>query len=233
MSTKAMFDSLAARMAERGAEVLDGGKAYRVHTNGSYAVVIRPPNVTLEPAAAAVARAYMAIAGFAQDAARVHADARLSVAGKAEDLAALATAAGSTIAEALATAGTGLEQARAELAREVAPVPIEPATAADAVIDSELRGLLRDMAPHDQMGRVREDMASCRALLRMPTGFLPQTVDFAREAWAAFNPTAPTATNAQQAATSWESARNAIGSAQDALRRLSAGRTGPVAAAAA
>lgn len=124
----------------------------------------------------------------------------------------------------LIEAGDALVFAEREAAKETAPLPIDAADAAQAVVDGELRGLLRALAPAEAMERVRADYASLKALLRVPVGFDAQLVSFAETVWQEANPRAPTSHPASRLAASWREARRVIGECIAVLTLLSNGR---------
>lgn len=222
-----VFDAVRDRVTERGAQAMpEGVIVVAVGNNRAY---LPPPDfdrLLLTFPAQRAGAALVALADFAREASDIRMSTRLTTGAKDEDVAKLARETRPKLEEILAEVDRALEAATLELARETAPVPIEPAAAADAVLDGELRGMLRQMAPADAMKRVRDDMASCRALLRLPVGFEPQLVDFARECWARFNPNAPTATRAQEQESSWREARSVVGRVLAALAQLAYGRQG-------
>lgn len=216
-----VFEAVRARCEERGARLLPAG-VIAVEVNGMAAVV--PPPADLETMATFPAQragaAVITLAEFAQAANRVMTDPRLTASAKAADVVELGKRERPKLAAILTEAGEALAAAEQALAKETTPVPIDPAGAADAVIDGELRGLLRAMALHQQMAAVRDEFAYCRAALRQPLGFDDALIKQAREWWAVLNPNAPAATEAAKAVASWRSARDCIGQCVAAFDRL-------------
>lgn len=224
---KEVFDAVADRVKERGGQIHPRGIiALRVGSQTSYIV---PPDfdalVLTFPAQRAGA-AVITLADFAQDANRIAESPRLTESAKSEDRAKLAKEFRPKLEAILDEVGAALDKARAAEAKDTVPVPISPADAADAILDTELRGLLRAKSPGEQMQAVRDEFAFCRALLRQPIGFEPAVIDFAKTCWAKFNPNAPQATAAASAAASWEEARKVVGQCLAALSQLSFGRSG-------
>jgi hypothetical protein len=177
-----------------------------------------------EPAQRA-ARAVLAVAEFAAKANTITESERLTATAKSADILDLARASAPELSGLLAAADAALEAAVLVERREVAPVPIEAADAAQSVVDVELRGILRAAGGlGEQISMVQQEFAICRATLRQPTGFPEPVIEHARKAWADFNPAKQTSTAAQRVAASWREARRIIGQAQHALNTLSSGR---------
>jgi hypothetical protein len=229
-----IFEAVDNRVRERGGQVLPRG-IYSFRVGGIHAVVTPANQDELfdEFPAQRIARAVLVVAEFAQEANKITESTRLTGIAKSEDVAKLAKQKAPELATLLEEAGAKVASADLAEAREVAPVPIEPADAAQSVVDVELRGILRAAGgTGDQIRMVQKEFAICRAVLRQPTGFSEPLIEFARSAWREFNPAAPTATKAAREAAQWREARRMIASAQHAMGKLSSGRSDAFAAAA-
>lgn len=235
-ATRKMADGLRARLVELGGQPVADERAVVFDVAGRTAALAipDPAEVPIEAAYAAASRALMTVGRFATDANAIHRDPRRSEVAKAEDLAALAGPAAADLQRELAAAGVEVERARLDVNRETAAAPVpRAADAVEAIADVEKRGLIRGLAVHDAMRIVEGDRAQCLALLREPSGFPAALIDHARASWARFEPGAALVSDAGARLSAWTGARDAIGAAVAAHARLSAGRGGPVAAAAA
>lgn len=235
-ATRKMAEGLRARLAELGGQPVADGRAVLFDVAGRTAAlaVPDPAEVPIEGCYAAASRALMRVGTFATAANAIHRDPRRSELAKAEDLAALAGPAAAELQRELAAAGVEVERARLDVNRETAAAPVaRAADAVEAIADVERRGLIRGLPLAEAMRAVQSDRGQCLALLREPGGFAPALIDHARASWARFEPGAALVSDAEVRLSAWTGARDAIAAAIAALARLSAGRTGPVAAAAA
>lgn len=169
-------------------------------------------------------RAIVVVAEFANKARAVFDSVRLTATGKQEDVRKLATETAPELNALLTEVGAALEAASAQAAKDLAPVPVPPADAAQAVMDVELRQIVRPMPVHDQMIFVRDNYAALLAVMRMPVGFDGQFLAYAQTIWAERNPNAKTMTNAVRLDKSWREARKQIAAAYAAFSKLSSGR---------
>lgn len=220
------YKALCDRCQERGASVLPRSVvAFRV---GGLTAMITPPDfdaLTETQPLHVLAKAVMAVATFAEAATKITESQRLTASAKSEDVAKLARESAPALVTLMTEADTALEAAVLVERREIAPVPIEAADAAQSVVDVELRGILRAAGgTGDQIRMVQKEFAICRAVLRQPTGFSEPLIDFARKAWADFNPAKQTSTLAHRQVASWREARQVVGQCQAAVNRLSSGR---------
>jgi hypothetical protein len=224
---KEVFEAVNDRCRERGAQVFPRGVLGL--SVGGFNAYISPPDfdalVLTFPAQRAGA-AVIALADFAMEAGKIAQSDRLTASAKSADIFTAAKAYRTKLETILDEVGTALDAALAAEARDTVPLPIEPAAAADAVLDAEMRQYARQQPPHEQMKLVRDNLGVCRAVLRQPLGFEAAVIDLAKKAWATFNPNAPTATAAAQQAASWREARGVVGQCLACLSQLSAGRSG-------
>lgn len=220
------YKALTERCKERGANVMPRHViAFRM---GGITAMISPPDfdaLTETQPLHVLAKAVMAVATFAEAATKITESQRLTASAKSEDVAKLARESAPALVTLMTEADTALEAAVLVERREIAPVPIEAADAAQSVVDVELRGILRAAGgTGDQIRMVQNEFAICRAVLRQPTGFTEPLIEYARRAWQEFNPAKQTSTIAQRQVASWRAARQIIGQCQSALNKLSSGR---------
>lgn len=222
MTVQAVYEAIHNQVKATGNEVLPRGVlGFRV---GGQQVYIPPPNFDelLHPMPANKAgAAIIAVGEFAQKAREIVTSTRLSPSGKDEDIRKLASQASPVLLGLLNEVGEALEETEALERKDLAPVPVPPADAAQAVVDVELRQITRAMPTHEQISFVRDNYAGLLAVMRQPIGFDGQFLDFARRIWAERNPNAKTMTDAMRMAKSWREARNQIGAAHAAFVKLS------------
>lgn len=227
------IENLHRRLEALGAEIHPRGLiGFKVAETAAMLIPIEP--TLSEPIPQdRVSEAVVGVGMFARAADEIMRDELRSGVGKDRALRELTAPLAARLNALLIEAGDALVGAEREAAKESAPLPIDAADAAQAVVDGELRGLLRALAPAEAMERVRADYASLKALLRVPVGFDAQLVSFAEAMWAESNPRAPTSHPASRLAASWREARRIIGECVAIVTLLSNGRMPAVLPAAA
>jgi hypothetical protein len=235
MNQTEVFQAVVARCRGLGAAVLPRD-VIALSVSGIQ-TFLNPWNLELltetEPAQRS-ARAVLAVAEFAAKANTITESERLTATAKTADILDLARASAPELSALLAAADAALEAAVLVERREVAPLPIAEADAAQSVVDVELRSLVRSLPLHEQIRAVQGQFATCRAVIRQPTGFPETLIEYARKAWKELNPQTQTSTASQRMAASWREARSIIAQCQNALNQLSSGqdrRPGTLAAA--
>lgn len=218
---------IASAVGRGASETPGGGLLWSV--NGTTAAVGIPDDLATEPAYRAIARAVDAVSSFAEGAARVHADPRLSVAAKAQDVARLAAMARETIMGVIIATAEEVAAADRAAQAETGARPIDPKDALAATLDAERRAILRAMEPAEAMRHVQRDRQCADAVLRQPIGIAEPVLEVARRAVLAAD---PMAYPLRRRAEDWRKAAECVSQCRVAVERLSAGRGGPVAAAA-
>ena len=211
---------LTAHMTERGAALAERGH-FLLRAGALTTVIAGPSADVLQPSGLApVIGALVLAADFAMAANTIAESTRLTQTAKAADIGALADAAGANIHALLTETGAALEAAELAAAKEALPVPVQAADAAQAVVDGELRALLRPLALPAQMRLIEREFSILRAVLRLPVAFTAPLVEFATARWATLNPNGQSATLAAGTAASWREARSVVAGAHAAVSKL-------------